>query len=80
MLELMNSLTEFNEVRFSAYRTALKLRAVQKKLCREFNFNKVECFVVTTFEYYCEIMHKISHQEVLRSFSIKGIVSEIEIR
>ena len=33
MIELMSSLTEFNEVRYSAYRTALKLRAVQKRLC-----------------------------------------------
>lgn len=31
--ELMNSLSEFNEVRFSAYRTGLKLRTVQKRLC-----------------------------------------------
>lgn len=29
----MNSLSEFNEVRFSAYRTALKLRTVQKRMC-----------------------------------------------
>ncbi|KAG7309491.1 hypothetical protein JYU34_005462 [Plutella xylostella] len=33
MIELMNSLAELNEVRFSAYRTALKLRSVQKALC-----------------------------------------------
>ncbi|XP_034253175.1 dystrophin isoform X3 [Thrips palmi] len=33
MLELMNSLSELNEVRFSAYRTAMKLRAVQKSMC-----------------------------------------------
>lgn len=32
MIELMKSLCELNEVRFSAYRTALKLRAVQKRL------------------------------------------------
>ncbi|XP_046644687.1 utrophin-like isoform X8 [Daphnia pulicaria] len=31
--ELMNSLSEFNDVRFSAYRMALKLRRVQKFLC-----------------------------------------------
>lgn len=29
----MASLTEFNEVRYSAYRTALKLRTVQRRLC-----------------------------------------------
>jgi len=29
----MNSLTEFNEVRYSAYRTAMKLRTVQRRLC-----------------------------------------------
>ncbi|XP_066908769.1 dystrophin isoform X4 [Halyomorpha halys] len=33
MIELMNSLSELNEVRFSAYRTALKLRTVQKRIC-----------------------------------------------
>ncbi|GAB0096712.1 dystrophin [Sergentomyia squamirostris] len=32
MIELMKSLAELNDVRFSAYRTALKLRAVQKRL------------------------------------------------
>lgn len=33
MIELMKSLAALNEVSFSAYRTALKLRAVQKRLC-----------------------------------------------
>ena len=33
--ELMNSLAEFNSVKFSAYRMALKLRRIQKKLCLE---------------------------------------------
>lgn len=33
MIELMKSLSDLNEVRFSAYRTALKLRTVQKRLC-----------------------------------------------
>lgn len=33
MIELMNSLADLNEVRFSAYRTAMKLRTVQKALC-----------------------------------------------
>ncbi|XP_058463765.1 dystrophin, isoforms A/C/F/G/H isoform X3 [Malaya genurostris] len=32
MIELMKLLAEFNNVRFSAYRTALKLRTVQKRL------------------------------------------------
>lgn len=36
MIELMNSLADLNEVRFSAYRTALKLRTVQKALCSKF--------------------------------------------
>lgn len=35
MLELMSSLSEFNEVRFSAYRTAMKLRTVQKRMSRK---------------------------------------------
>ncbi|XP_071053015.1 dystrophin isoform X3 [Onthophagus taurus] len=33
MIELAACLLQLNEVRFSAYRTALKLRALQKKLC-----------------------------------------------
>ncbi|XP_046399571.1 dystrophin, isoforms A/C/F/G/H-like isoform X4 [Ischnura elegans] len=33
MIELVNSLADLNEVRFSAYRTAMKLRTVQKRLC-----------------------------------------------
>ena len=33
MLELALCLLQLNEVHFSAYRTALKLRAIQKKLC-----------------------------------------------
>ncbi|XP_076298164.1 dystrophin, isoforms A/C/F/G/H isoform X11 [Lasioglossum baleicum] len=33
MIELMSSLADLNEVRFSAYRTAIKLRTVQKRLC-----------------------------------------------
>ncbi|XP_065164491.1 dystrophin [Atheta coriaria] len=33
MLELALILLQLNEVRFSAYRTALKLRTIQKKLC-----------------------------------------------
>ncbi|KAJ6635999.1 Dystrophin, isoform E [Pseudolycoriella hygida] len=32
MIELMKSLADLNEVRFSAYRTALKLRSVQRRL------------------------------------------------
>ncbi|RZF42808.1 hypothetical protein LSTR_LSTR014563 [Laodelphax striatellus] len=34
MMDLMSTLSEFNEVRFSAYRTAMKLRTVQKRMCR----------------------------------------------
>uniref|UniRef100_T1IRG4 Protein detached n=1 Tax=Strigamia maritima TaxID=126957 RepID=T1IRG4_STRMM len=33
MTELIQSLAELNDVRFSAYRTAMKLRTLQKKLC-----------------------------------------------
>ena len=38
--ELMNSLSELNDVRFSAYRMALKLRSVQKFLCRNAILNQ----------------------------------------
>ncbi|VDO20139.1 unnamed protein product [Brugia timori] len=33
MVEIMEELTTFNQVKFSAYRTAMKLRAIQKRLC-----------------------------------------------
>ncbi|CAF4565132.1 unnamed protein product [Rotaria sp. Silwood1] len=33
MLELMRSFSNFNDIRFSAYRTAMKLRTLQKRLC-----------------------------------------------
>lgn len=39
MIDLMNSLADLNEVRFSAYRTALKLRTVQKALCSKYRYN-----------------------------------------
>jgi len=32
MIELMKGLADLNEIRFSAYRTAMKLRSVQKRL------------------------------------------------
>ena len=37
-LDLMRSFSSFNDVRFSAYRTAMKLRALQKRLCRMYLF------------------------------------------
>lgn len=33
MTDLMSSLTELNDIRYSAYRTGMKLRTVQRKLC-----------------------------------------------
>lgn len=33
MIELMESMLDLNDVRFSAYRTAMKLRRLQKGLC-----------------------------------------------
>lgn len=44
MIDLMNSLADLNEVRFSAYRTALKLRTVQKALCSKFIIILVSIF------------------------------------
>ena len=35
MTQLLNSLAQLNEVRFSAYRTGLKIRAMQKRFNRE---------------------------------------------
>ena len=45
MVVLFKSLTKFNSVRFSAYRTAMKLRDVQKKLGREYNKHRLLCSV-----------------------------------
>ena len=36
MSDILLQLCNFNEVKFSAYRTGMKLRALQKRLCREF--------------------------------------------
>lgn len=33
MVEILEQLCSFNQVKFSAYRTAMKLRALQKRLC-----------------------------------------------
>ncbi|XP_064473113.1 dystrophin-like isoform X2 [Ornithodoros turicata] len=33
MMELMDSLAEFNDVRYSAYRTSMKVRTIQRNLC-----------------------------------------------
>jgi hypothetical protein len=32
----MRSFSNLNDIRFSAYRTAMKLRTLQKRLCRMF--------------------------------------------
>lgn len=45
MIELMKSLAELNEVRFSAYRTAMKLRSVQKRLGKKFVLVFVDLFI-----------------------------------
>jgi len=39
MVGLFKTITEFNTVRFSAYRTAMKLREVQKTLGRKLSFD-----------------------------------------
>uniref|UniRef100_A0A0N5ALC9 Nesprin-1 n=1 Tax=Syphacia muris TaxID=451379 RepID=A0A0N5ALC9_9BILA len=33
MVEILSQLSKFNQVKFSAYRTAMKMRAIQKRLC-----------------------------------------------
>lgn len=45
MIEMMVKLCEFNEVKFSAYRTAMKLRSVQKRLFRTFDFFFLPLFI-----------------------------------
>ena len=36
MMAILDSLADLNHIKFSAYRTACKLRAVQKKLARKY--------------------------------------------
>lgn len=36
MVDILEQLSAFNQVKFSAYRTAMKLRAIQKRLCCNF--------------------------------------------
>lgn len=44
MTELMNSMLELNEIRFSAYRTAMKLRLVQRRLYLDYvHINSLVC-------------------------------------
>lgn len=33
MIDILEQLSTFNQVKFSAYRTAMKLRTIQKRLC-----------------------------------------------
>ncbi|XP_075552995.1 dystrophin isoform X4 [Dermacentor variabilis] len=46
MLELMDSLAEYNDVRYSAYRTSMKIRTIQKNLCLDLAFmnNAINAF------------------------------------
>lgn len=44
MIELMKSLADLNEIRFSAYRTAMKLRAVQKHLGKLLSFTNLKSY------------------------------------
>lgn len=48
MIELMKSLADLNDVRFSAYRTALKLRTVQKRLGKKVDHSRID-FHLTLF-------------------------------
>uniref|UniRef100_A0A131XXJ0 Protein detached n=2 Tax=Ixodes ricinus TaxID=34613 RepID=A0A131XXJ0_IXORI len=46
MMEMMDSLVEFNDVRYSAYRTSMKIRTIQKNLCLDLVFmnNAINAF------------------------------------
>ena len=43
MVALFKKLTDFNTIRFSAYRTAMKLREVQKTLACKYSICKFGC-------------------------------------
>lgn len=79
MLELMSSLSELNEIKFSAYRTAMKLRAVQKKLCcmsnHLFNFFQITFifpFKMSTFFLYFAV-DSIPLAAALEAFDNHGL-------
>jgi len=67
MIELMSSLADLNEVRFSAYRTAMKLRTVQKRLCREYfahpsgDQSSPHCCLVSAVRSLTIIIFSINH-------------------
>lgn len=66
MIELMSSLADLNEVRFSAYRTAMKLRTVQKRLCREYfrilsDQSFLYCCLVSTMFSLTIVIFSINH-------------------
>lgn len=44
MIDLYKSFTNLNDIRFSAYRTAMKLRTLQKRLWRKIN-KKIKNFI-----------------------------------
>ena len=57
MVALFKKLTDFNTIRFSAYRTAMKLREVQKTLACKYSICK---FVCLKDDFYFIIMPHIN--------------------
>lgn len=70
MIELMKSLADLNEVRFSAYRTALKLRAVQKRLCNIVYLNMI---YINYFFFSFLALDRIPMSVALESFDRHGL-------
>lgn len=72
MIELMKSLTDLNEVRFSAYRTALKLRTVQKRLGYTiFQYTVPACFSKSIF--ICSAFDRLAMNVAIESFDRHGL-------
>lgn len=44
MVKVIGELSNFNQIKFCAYRTAMKLRALQKRLCCKFFISVIFLF------------------------------------
>ena len=72
MVALFKKLTDFNTIRFSAYRTAMKLREVQKTLACKYSTCKLAClkddfyFIIMPFINVL-VVYSFSYSTILES-------------
>ena len=73
MVALFKKLTDFNTIRFSAYRTAMKLREVQKTLACKYSICKC-VFLKDDFYFYVNISMPFINIMVVHSFCYSAIL------